>query len=139
MCVGSHVQYLSLLPHFNQSKKQKKSTNFTKNDHTKFRGCWTCGKVSRSVRTERPTDGRTDIARIPVARRNCSANALKISVRTSQRTHSVHITKTNRLMLHTETVAVCCHTERVNTACASCRVSKHAVHTASTDVSRVKS
>jgi len=55
---------------------------------------------------------------------------LKITFRTSQRTHSIHITKTNHLMLYTETVAVCRHTERVNTACASCRVPKYAAHTA---------
>jgi hypothetical protein len=61
MCVGPHVQYPSLLSHFNQIQKpNKKSRNFTKKDHTKFRGSWTCRKASRSVRTtERPTDGRT--------------------------------------------------------------------------------
>jgi hypothetical protein len=40
-------------------------------------------------------------------------------VRTSQETHSVSTTKTNRLMLFRETVAVYCenHTEHTNTLC----------------------
>jgi hypothetical protein len=41
------------------------------------------------------------------------------SVRTSQETHDVPATKTNRLMLFRETVAVCCenHMEHTNTLC----------------------
>jgi hypothetical protein len=43
----------------------------------------------------------------------------KHSVRTSQETHSISITTTNRLMLFRETVAVYCenHTEHTNTLC----------------------
>jgi hypothetical protein len=43
----------------------------------------------------------------------------KNSVRTSQETHYVSATKTNRLMLFRETVAVYCenHAEHINTFC----------------------
>jgi hypothetical protein len=43
----------------------------------------------------------------------------KNSVRTSQETHCVSATETNRLMLFGETVAVYCenHTEHINTVC----------------------
>jgi hypothetical protein len=43
----------------------------------------------------------------------------KKSVRTSQETHYVSTTKTNRLMLFKETVTVYCenHTEHINTLC----------------------
>jgi hypothetical protein len=43
----------------------------------------------------------------------------KKSVRTSQETHYVSVTKSNRLMLFRETVAVYCenHTEHRNTRC----------------------
>jgi hypothetical protein len=47
----------------------------------------------------------------------------KDSVRTSQETHYVSATKTNRLMLFRETVAVYCenHTEHIYTLWAECR------------------
>jgi hypothetical protein len=43
----------------------------------------------------------------------------KVLVRTSQETHYVSATETNRLMLFGETVAVCCenHMEHTNTLC----------------------
>jgi hypothetical protein len=57
-----HVKCPSLLSHFNQNlKEKKKSRNYTKNDHTKFRGICTCGKkASRSVRTHRETNGHCE-------------------------------------------------------------------------------
>jgi hypothetical protein len=52
----------------------------------------------------------------------------KNSVRTSQETRHVSPTKTNRLMLFRETVAVCCenHMEHTDTLCALNEESVHA-------------
>jgi hypothetical protein len=56
----------------------------------------------------------------------CGQNAVYInSVRASQETHYVSITKPNRLMLFTERIAVYCetHTEHINTLCGvECRI-----------------
>jgi hypothetical protein len=48
---------------------------------------------------------------------------LKNKVHTSQETHYVSATETDRLMLFRETVAVYCenNTEHINTLCAKCR------------------
>jgi translation initiation factor IF-1 len=57
----------------------------------------------------------------------CGQNAetlyIKNPVRTSQVTHYVSATETNRLMLFRETVAVYCedHTEHTNTLCVKCK------------------
>jgi hypothetical protein len=53
----------------------------------------------------------------------CRGFIYKNSVRTSQETHYVSATETNRLMLFSETVAVYCenHTEHTNVFCARSR------------------
>jgi hypothetical protein len=45
----------------------------------------------------------------------------KNSVHTSQETHNVSTTKTNRLMLFRETVAVCCENHMEHTVWAECK------------------
>ena len=66
--------------------------------------------------TDGRTDGQTDMMKLIVAFRNIT-NAPKISASTSQKTHSVPIMKTDRLLLFREIIFVHSenHREYINT------------------------